>query len=105
MSAASLAHASPNGVVIDSTLSFLQLPDHVYEGEGDNSATTPAFDRQLWENVVQMEQRDIERDSTICQLELRVATHEHEVAGASKATKRIEAAFDPSNKRPRTMTS
>ena len=34
--AAVLAHASPNEIVVNSVISFLQLPDHVFEEEGEN---------------------------------------------------------------------
>ena len=68
LAAAALAHASPNEIVIDSVLSFLQLPDHAFEGEGDSGTTTPALDRQLWGNVVQMEQRLLEKDTEIASL-------------------------------------
>ena len=73
-----------------------------------DSATKPSFDRQLWEYVVQMEQRVIEmkrdlneKDSRIRQLELQVNQLEQQDAGASEMTTWVESAFGSSNKRER----
>ena len=106
LAAAALAHVSPNEIVINSTLSFLQLPDHAFEGEGVDSFTTPTFDQHLWENIVQMEQRVIEmegdlneKDSRIRELELQVNQLKQQDADANDSA-RIEGAFEPSkNKR------
>ena len=68
LAAAALAEVSPNEIVINSMLSWLQLPDYAFEGEGDNRATTPAFDRELWGNTVQKEQRLIEMEGDIASL-------------------------------------
>ena len=45
----------------------------MFEGEGENDVTTPTFDRQLWKNVVQMEQRLLEKETEIASLQQRVA--------------------------------
>ena len=79
LAAAALAYASPNEIVINNVLSFFQLPDHAFEGEGDSSATTPALDRQMWENVVEMEQRRIEMEN-IARLEKKLLEKDMEIA-------------------------
>ena len=68
LGAAALAEVAPNEVVISNMLSWLQLPDYEFEGENNNRATTPTFDRELWENIVQKEQRLIEMEGDIASL-------------------------------------
>ena len=80
LAAAALACVSPNEIIINSALSFLRLPDHVFEGEGGSSATTPALDRQMWENVVQMKQMLIETEiDNVAQLKQNILEQGREI--------------------------
>ena len=115
LAAAELAHASPNEIIINSVLSFLQLPDQVFEGEGDSRTTTAALDRQMWENIVQMGQSLLEKDAEIASLralndekgdeiqllKLRVAQLEQKNVAESCGAIMKNDADELSRKRPR----
>ena len=95
LAAVELAHVAPHAILVDSVLSFLQLPDHVFDGEGENSATSPALDQQLWKDVVQMKQRLLENETEIASLKQPVAQLELQSTEGSGELAKNDAGWLP----------